>query len=456
MEYPELPIEEVPRTPSPPPEPPDSDTESFTADTTNSAASAMPLLTGRNKELRDYLGITRNQVRWAIARGTPTPLDDIITFITTNEINRRLSYEKLINIPSLNISVDTLRRTLASRGYNRRVALGRPDIKEKNLLERLTWARAHVNWTRDDWCRIIWTDETWVTPGYHRKVDPTSSPSNHVADNPRQPENRTVEPTFHSLPAVASQSHTSLDEHIGTEEDVMQASYNIEDFTINSHEIDISSAVPKLKGQSNFRDWETALYIALAANNRYYTYMISNGIPIPKIPSIRTPVLKLFAIFLLKKLRILQKLRATYAVTSHQHSFARYTKWTDLRFKNGTASEFVRKFQETLRDLTSIDGKINSSTPNFLEVDIHNRSMNSSYNANSTTVQTSSSSHNDKKKDTKKGGNDKQSNSNNSSNNNNNKDKPSKKKTDFVKEENVILCRHHGLLEIITPTSVPC
>ncbi|QQK42998.1 hypothetical protein Pdw03_6899 [Penicillium digitatum] len=262
----------------------------------------------------------------------------------------------------------------------------------------------------------------------------------------------------------------------------MQASYNIEDFTINSHEIDISSAVPKLKGQSNFRDWETALYIALAANNRYYTYMISNGIPIPKIPSIRTPVLKLFAIFLLKKLRILQKLRATYAVTSHQHSFARYTKWTDLRFKNGTASEFVRKFQETLRDLTSIDGKINSvyvlcqfkkainENPKcyaflqnlrvdekdvnlmdqvyaeFLEVDIHNRSMNSSYNANSTTVQTSSSSHNDKKKDTKKGGNDKQSNSNNSSNNNNNKDKPSKKKTDFVKEENVILCRHHGTL----------
>ena len=110
-------------------------------------------------------------------------MDDIITFITTNEINRRLSYEKLINIPSLNISVDTLRRTLASRGYNRRVALGRPDIKEKNLLERLTWARAHVNWTRDDWCRIIWTDETWVTPGYHRKVRVTRR-----ADEERHPD----------------------------------------------------------------------------------------------------------------------------------------------------------------------------------------------------------------------------------------------------------------------------
>ncbi|QQK39845.1 hypothetical protein Pdw03_2699 [Penicillium digitatum] len=69
MEYPEPPIEEVPRTPSPPSEPPDSDTESFTADTTNSATSAMPcepfpmgnldrklqLLTGRNKELRIIL-----------------------------------------------------------------------------------------------------------------------------------------------------------------------------------------------------------------------------------------------------------------------------------------------------------------------------------------------------------------------------------------------------------------
>ncbi|EKV10534.1 hypothetical protein PDIG_55890 [Penicillium digitatum PHI26] len=149
------------------------------------------------QRIADYLGITRNQVRWAIARGTPTPrkppgrvpklirseVDDIITFITTNEINRRLSYEKLINILSLNISVDTLRRTLASRGYNRRVALGRPDIKEKNLLERLTWARAHVNWTRDDWCRIIWTDETWVTPGYHRKVRVTRR-----ADEERHPD----------------------------------------------------------------------------------------------------------------------------------------------------------------------------------------------------------------------------------------------------------------------------
>ncbi|KAG0153439.1 hypothetical protein PDIDSM_5292 [Penicillium digitatum] len=105
--------------------------------------------------------------------------------------------------------------------------------------------------------------------------------------------------------------------------------------------------------------------------------MISNGIPIPKIPEYQDSSPEAVRNLLIEEAQDLaepfshiaqntdvrdsfKKLRATYAVTSHQHSFARYTKWTDLRFKNGTASEFVRKFQETLRDLTSIDGKINS------------------------------------------------------------------------------------------------
>ncbi|KAG0155347.1 hypothetical protein PDIDSM_922 [Penicillium digitatum] len=283
------------------------------------------------------------------------------------------------------------------------------DIEDDDQIERMFTERKFPNLEALE-------HRDWILPRRRQITSPTT------LDNPKiGPSN----PTFHSLPAVASQSHTSLDEHIGAEEDVMQASYNM-DFTINSHEIDISSAVPKLKGQSNFRDWETALYIALAANNRYYTYMISNGIPIPKIPSIRTPVLKLFAIFLLKKLRILQ---------------------------NGTASEFVRKFQETLRDLTSIDGKINSvyvlcqfkkainENPKcyaFLQnLRVDEKDVNLMDQVYAEFLE---------KKDTKKGGNDKQSNSNNSSSNNHNKDKPSKKKTDFVREENVILCRHHGTL----------
>lgn len=70
--------------------------------------------------------------------------------VSLRNIDRRLWYEKLIDILSLDVSVDTLRRTLAKKGYSRCIALGQPDMKEKNILERLDRARAHVNWTRDD------------------------------------------------------------------------------------------------------------------------------------------------------------------------------------------------------------------------------------------------------------------------------------------------------------------
>ncbi|KAG0159435.1 hypothetical protein PDIDSM_6957 [Penicillium digitatum] len=244
----------------------------------------------------------------------------------------------------------------------------------------------------------------WILPRRRQITSPTT------LDNPKiGPSN----PTFHSLPAVASQSHTSLDEHIGAEEDVMQASYNIEDFTINSHEIDISSAVPKLKGQSNFRDWETALYIALQLTT---------------IPEYQDSSPEAVRNLLIEEAQDLAGDHTTTVVISVAEIRDRVKQVIESNI-NGTASEFVRKFQETLRDLTSIDGKINSNLrvdekdvnlmdqvyAEFLEVNIHNRSMNPSYNANSTTVQTR-------------------------------RRKPSKKKTDFVREENVILCRHHGTL----------
>ncbi|KGO75831.1 hypothetical protein PITC_032770 [Penicillium italicum] len=212
----------------------------------------------------------------------------------------------------------------------------------------------------------------------------------------------------------------------------MEESLDIEDFKVHSYEIDTSKSVPKLKGQSNFRDWETALYLALGANNRYYTHMISNGIiPLPTPPyyadttpeavrdmlvkeglpvssgndcvptisstQIRTRIqVNVEANELLRKEYItkcinwqscnsracvqlrntlgveakslvsqktdvreaFKKLKKTYASSSHQQAFVRYTKWVDLLFKNGTASNFVRKFQEALCDLTATAGAL--------------------------------------------------------------------------------------------------
>ncbi|KAG0158920.1 hypothetical protein PDIDSM_6440 [Penicillium digitatum] len=115
-------------------------------DTTNSAASAMPC------EPFPMGNLDRKLQRW-------------------NWLER----DTAIQVLTLD-SIDWSKQRIADY-------LGITRNQEKNLLERLTWARAHVNWTRDDWCRIIWTDETWVTPGYHRKVRVTRR-----ADEERHPD----------------------------------------------------------------------------------------------------------------------------------------------------------------------------------------------------------------------------------------------------------------------------
>ncbi|OQD94306.1 hypothetical protein PENVUL_c145G04217, partial [Penicillium vulpinum] len=293
----------------------------------------------------------------------------------------------------------------------------------------------------------------------------------------------------------------------------IEASYNIEDFVLNTNKIDISAAVPKLKGQSNFRDWETALYLALTANNRYYTHIISRGIPVPEAPVYQDNSSEVVREILIEEAKELagdktttvtisaadvrarvkeivesnialrkeynskctnwelynsrasiilrstlspepfthisqltdiretfKKLRSIYAALSHQYSFARYIKWTDLRFKSGTATEFFKKainenskyhaFLQNLRVDKKDANLMDQVYAEFLEVDIHNRTVNPSYNTSANSTISHSVSLYNKKKDSKK--NNKQSNNSNQSNS---KDKSSKKKTDFQQQQ---------------------
>jgi hypothetical protein len=43
-------------------------------------------------------------------------------------------------------------------------------ITEANRKIRLAWAEEHVKWTMDQWYRILWTDETWITGGRHTRT----------------------------------------------------------------------------------------------------------------------------------------------------------------------------------------------------------------------------------------------------------------------------------------------
>ena len=59
--------------------------------------------------------------------------------------------------------------TLWRLGFRRRVARIKPPISENDRVTRLAWAHEHLNWTLEQWSKILWTAETWITGGAHRR-----------------------------------------------------------------------------------------------------------------------------------------------------------------------------------------------------------------------------------------------------------------------------------------------
>ena len=51
----------------------------------------------------------------------------------------------------------------------RAVRRKKPPLSEANRIKRLAWAIEHKDWTDEQWGQILWSDESWVQPGYHRR-----------------------------------------------------------------------------------------------------------------------------------------------------------------------------------------------------------------------------------------------------------------------------------------------
>ncbi|KAJ5978172.1 hypothetical protein N7501_001514 [Penicillium viridicatum] len=155
----------------------------------------------------------------------------------------------------------------------------------------------------------------------------------------------------------------------------MERSFHIEDFKVNNNETDFSDSVPKLKGQSNYEDWETAFCLALIRtrarelaetneelckehHRKWDNWQSCNSRAFIQLRKTLTIEAASLVSQITDVHEAFKKLREKYAAFSFQHMYARYTKWVDLRFKNGTASDFVRRFQEALRDLTAFGGSV--------------------------------------------------------------------------------------------------
>ncbi|KAI0995070.1 hypothetical protein K3495_g13111 [Podosphaera aphanis] len=63
---------------------------------------------------------------------------------------------------------------MKKRRYTRQVAAAK-SLSPENMKRRFQFASSHLHWEKDDWMRILRTDETWLTGGHHSRCWVTRS-----------------------------------------------------------------------------------------------------------------------------------------------------------------------------------------------------------------------------------------------------------------------------------------
>lgn len=81
-----------------------------------------------------------------------------------------MSFAELNKHLSLHISARTLRRFLQQHSYRRYVAKRKPKTTPRIEGQRLRFALKHQYWTIEDWSKVLFTNETWVSSGSHKRV----------------------------------------------------------------------------------------------------------------------------------------------------------------------------------------------------------------------------------------------------------------------------------------------
>lgn len=136
------------------------------------------------------LNLTPGQVQYAISHRItpqkkncgrkpllgPTERKQLIEWVCSSSKNRRTLWKDIPKILGWNCSIYAIETAFKHEGFARRTALKEPVLTEAHQKARLAWALEHINWTWEQWKWILWTDETWVNPGKHKKVKITRWP----------------------------------------------------------------------------------------------------------------------------------------------------------------------------------------------------------------------------------------------------------------------------------------
>ena len=135
-------------------------------------------------EIKSITGFTSSQIRHTIQSesaivqprsGRPRLMtleqeEELIEFVCASKRNRRMGFLQLsMTLFDQAFGESVIRKCLYRYRFRRRISCRKPPISEKNRQDRLAWARDHLEWSIEQWKEILWTDETWVTGGPHRK-----------------------------------------------------------------------------------------------------------------------------------------------------------------------------------------------------------------------------------------------------------------------------------------------
>lgn len=84
-------------------------------------------------------------------------------FCTTHDVKVRL--------PHINLSLRSIRRRIHEvSDFSSYWCTRKPFINEVNRRRRVAWAREHLDWTREQWHKVLWTDESPYVLRFNRKV----------------------------------------------------------------------------------------------------------------------------------------------------------------------------------------------------------------------------------------------------------------------------------------------
>ena len=132
---------------------------------------------GKNQtHVAAQLGTYQGQVSYSLRRRTISlqkrkraslrlkadDVDQIISYVESSPTNRRKKFLELASGPfrHLGVSERIIQRGLKKRGFQQHVARLKPPASQKTMKTPGDWAKAHLNWTYEDWTSVLWTDKT--------------------------------------------------------------------------------------------------------------------------------------------------------------------------------------------------------------------------------------------------------------------------------------------------------